>query len=499
MIPTYFGVLVLIIGAWLMRRNDPLILLCWMMGFGLFSASAALVLTALGSSSIPPARMFLGFVLLSVILHIRNRATLLNEAIVAHTPLIIFCIYGFISALILPRIFAYQIDIVPMRPPVLRHLRDVFPLVPTPQNVTTAFYMLGTGLTAIAAYVAGRLADDVTPIAKACGIITLIHAVTGVLGVALAGTPWDAFVDFIRNGSYAQLRQETDGFIRVAGLTPEPSTYANFGIIWWIFSFELWLRNIQPRLTGIAALAMTAVLMISTSSTAYVAMAAYGGIVAIRLLRFPPYLKANKIFTIGLMMMLAGALVAAVLLLVDGLAQQVMDMVEGMLLNKAESESGQQRAFWAMQGLDAFLVSSGLGIGAGSFRSSSLAMAILGSMGVIGTVMFAWSCASLFRSPYMPATIPGAATRKAVAESAAWAAVAGLLPAMINQASPDPGMEYAALAGLALALRRPSLALTAARRSGFSGWTSAPPPAPPALPPKEPEAPPPGGWRHSSR
>lgn len=496
MIPTYFGVLVLIIGAWLMRRNDPLVMVCWMLGFGLFSASAALVLTALGSSSIPPARLFLGFTLLSVILHIRNRATVLNEAVAANAPLIIFCIYGFISALILPRIFAFQIDIVPMRPPTLRHLRDTFPLTPTPQNVTTAFYMIGSGLTAIAAYIAGRLANDVTPIAKACAIITLIHAVTGILGVVLAGTPWDAFVDFIRNGSYAQLRQEADGFVRVAGLTPEPSTYANFGIVWWIFSFELWLRNIQPRWTGIAALAMAAVLTISTSSTAYVAMAAYAGIVFVRLLRFPPYLKANKLFTIGLVIMLCGAIIAATLLLVDGLAMQVMDLIDAMLLNKAESDSGQQRAFWAMQGLDAFIVSSGLGIGAGSFRSSSLAMAILGSMGVIGAVMFTWCCASLFRSPYISTSVPGAKTRKAVAESAAWAAVAGLLPAMINQASPDPGMEFAALAGLALALRRPALAPIAAKRGGFGGWTSAPPPTPQA---KEPEVPPPAGWRHSAR
>ena len=496
MIPTYFGVLVLILGAWLMRRNDPLIMICWMLGFGLFSASAALVLTALGSSSIPPARLFLGFALLSVILHTRNRATLLNEAMVANAPLIIFCIYGFISALILPRIFAFQIDIVPMRPPTLRHLRDTFPLTPTPQNLTTAFYMLGSGLTAVAAYIAGRLANDVTPIAKACAIITLIHAITGILGVVLAGTPWDAFVDFIRNGSYAQLRQEAEGFVRVSGLTPEPSTYANFGIVWWIFSFELWLRNIQPRWTGIAALAMAGVLTISTSSTAYVAMAAYAGIVFIRLLRFPPYLKANKLFTIGLVIVLCATVIAATLLLVDGLARQIAEMLESMLLDKAESDSGQQRAFWAMQGLDAFLVSSGLGIGAGSFRSSSLAMAILGSMGVIGTVMFTWSCASLFRSPYMSMTTPGAATRKAVAESAAWAAVAGLLPAMINQASPDPGMEYAALAGLALALRRPALARLSTKRRSFSGWTSAPEPT---AQPKEPEAPQPTGWRHSAR
>jgi hypothetical protein len=496
MIPTYFGVITLILGAWLLRRNDPLVIVCWMLGLGLFAASAALVLPALGSSSIPPAKMFLGFALLSVLIHVHNRATVLNEAVVANAPLVLFCIYGFIGALILPRIFAFQIDVVPMRPGGLRHLLDAFPLTFTPQNVTTAFYMIGTALTAIVAYIAGRLSTDVSPVVKTCVIIIAVHVVTGILGVALAGTVWDNVVDLVRNGSYSQLRQETDGFVRMAGLMPEPSAFASFGVIWGIFAFELWLRNIQPVRTGTAALAMTGVLAFSTSSTAYVAIASYMVILAGRFFLFPAYLKANKLITMCLAIMLCAAAGAAAMLLIDGLAQTVGDLLYEMVLNKAESESGQQRTFWAMQGLYAFVVSGGLGIGAGSFRSSSLVTAILGSMGVFGAITFAWTCASLLRQRAMASVGHIDPTRKAVGDAAAWAALAGLIPPLINGASPDPGMEFAALAGLALALRRPALSRIEERKSSVTGWGGKPVLPPVAI---EPEVRQPGGWRRYAK
>lgn len=496
MIPTYFGVIVLLVGAWLLRRNDPLVSVCWMLGFGLFPASAALVLPMLGNSSIPPSKLFLGFVMLSVLLRIRNRASLLNESLVANAPLILFSTYGFISAFILPRIFTFKIDVVPLRPVGLQHLLDTSPLVFTPQNVTTAFYMAGTALTAIATYIAGRIATDVTPVVKTSLIIIAVHVITGLMGAALAGTAWDTVVDVIRNGSYSQLRQATDGLVRIAGLTPEPSAYASFGVIWGIFAFELWLRNVQPLRTGIAALAMGGVLAISTSSTAYVALAGYFAIVAARFVLFPASIKSGKLISLGIAVMVGGAMIAGALFFVDGLVDQVSDVFYDMVLNKADSESGQQRAFWAMQGIDAFFVSNGLGIGAGSFRSSSIATAILGSMGVIGTITFTWYCADLLRRR-IGSEARTDDTRAAVGDAAAWAALAGLIPVMVNGASPDPGMEFAALAGLALAFRRPALATGRAGKRPVEGWggSALPPPADTT----RPEAPQPVGWRRPAR
>lgn len=498
MIPTLFGLLTLALGAWLLRRNDPLVITCWMLVLGLFNASAA---ASGGGSSIPPARFFLFILLISVFFAVRNRASLIGEAVVANVPLLLFCAYGFIGAFILPKIFAFQIDVVPMRGKGLRNIFDVYPLYFSMQNVTTAIYLVGTGLTAVLAYTAARVSDDVTPVIKACIAIALVHAATGILGVVLAGTPWDSFVDFLRNGSYAQLRQNAGSIVRISGITAEPSVFAAFGMVWLIFALELWLRNIQPRSTGFAALLLATVLLASTSSTAYVAMAGYGLILAARFMMFPSYLRGNKVMIMVLAATVALVSVMAVFLFAQGFAKQAGDILDAMLWNKSESASGQQRQFWAMQGLEAFSVSMGLGIGPGSFRSSSLATAIIGSMGVIGCVTFVWYCATLLFPRRRASDGPVDPTRTAVAVAATWAALAGLIPPLIAGASPDPGMEFAALAGLALALYRPALAKVDAGAGMVRSWGRSQPPLRPAkLPPvRAPESLRPSGWRRSAR
>lgn len=498
MIPTLFGLLTLALGAWLLRRNDPLVITCWMLILGLFNASAAAIG---GGSSIPPARFFLLILLVSVFLAVRNRASLISEAVVANAPLLLFCAYGFIGAFLLPRIFAFQIDVVPMRASFLRNIFDVHPLFFSMQNITTAIYLLGTGLTAVLAYIAARISEDVTPVIKACIAIALVHAITGILGVILAGTPWDSFVDFLRNGSYAQLRQQQGSIIRISGITAEPSVFAAFGMVWLIFALELWLRNIQPRRTGFSALLLAAVLLASTSSTAYVAMAGYGLILAARFLMFPSYLRGDKVLVMVMASAVMVVVAVAVLLFAQGFAKQASDILDAMLWNKSASMSGQQRQFWAMQGLEAFSASMGLGIGPGSFRSSSLATAIIGSMGVIGVITFVWYCATLIFPRRRMSDGKVDPTRAAVAGAATWAALAGLIPPLISGASPDPGMEFAALAGLALALYRPALAKAGAGVGKVGVWgrpqqsfrAAKLPPA------KTPEAPRPAGWRRSAR
>lgn len=495
MIPTFFGLLTLLLGAWLLRRNDPLVITCWMLVLGLFNASAAAIG---GGSSIPPARFFLFILLVSVFLAVRNRASLIGEAVVANAPLLLFCAYGFIGAFTLPKIFAFQMEVVPMRATGLRNIFDAYPLYFSMQNITTAIYLLGTGLTAVLAYTAARLSEDVTPVIKAGIAIALVHAITGILGVVLAGTPWDSFVDLLRNGTYAQLRQQAGSIVRISGITAEPSVFAAFGMVWLIFALELWLRNVQPRLTGFAALLLAAVLLASTSSTAYVAIAGYGLILAARFLMFPSYLRGDKVLVMVMAASVMAVVAIGVLVFAQGFARQVSDILDAMLWNKSASMSGQQRQFWAMQGLEAFSVSMGLGIGPGSFRSSSLATAIIGSMGVIGVVTFVWYCATLILPRHRASDGPADPTRSAVAAAATWAALAGLIPPLISGASPDPGMEFAALAGLALALYRPALANAEAGTAKTPAWGR--PFRTAKLPQvKAPEVPPPSGWRRSAR
>lgn len=499
MIPTLIGFAVFALGCWLLVRKDILALLCATIALGLLEGSAAVILTALNGSSVQPGRVMLGFLAVATFIAIKDRAGLAKEALVQNIWLVIFCLYGAFSALVMPRLFAGQIDVVPLRSSNLRHLLDAYPLTFSSQNITTAVYLIGTGLMAYCAYVAVRQTRDISPIVKLAVGVTLIHAAIGILGVVLRGTPWDMVVQFFRNGSYSQLDQSTKSFVRIAGFMPEASNFARFGVVWMILCFELWLRHVRPMWTGIAAAVMFATLLLSTSSTAYVGIAAYGALLFIRSLTFPSYLKADKLFTL-LAVALAGIIALVSLLLFSSVAAQEFEtMILQMTVEKADSLSGQQRAFWALQGLEAFKISYGMGIGAGSFRSSSLAMAILGGMGAVGIFSF---------TIYIVKTLWPLSARQnrefentiehKVAASAAWCAFAGLLPGMLMQPSPDPGMEFAAFAGIALALRHKLRVATTSTvvetdRTGFFKR--------PALNEQinRPVAGPRAGWRHVSR
>ncbi len=488
MIPTFIGLVTVAIGVWLLLRGTPLQLLCTMLAMGLFEASAAVILPALSGSSIPPPRFALGFLALAIIQQLQTRSSLLREAVGANLAFVTFAAYGMIGAFLLPKIFAGQINVVPMRAGGLRHLTDTLPLFFSAQNITTGFYMAGTGLTAVLAYIACRLSPNVSLIVKFCVGIALVQAVTGILGVALSGTPWDLVVDFVRNGSYSQLRQAAEGYVRISGFMAEPSAYSRLSIPWMILAFELWLRKISPAWTGFAAVLLAAVLVLSTSSTAYIGLASYAVLLSARFATLPRYLTADRVVPLAICVMLGFIMVLGLILFYGPAADAFTEMVDQMTVGKSSSNSGQQRMFWAMQGIDAFTFSMGLGIGAGSFRSSSLIMAIIGSMGVIGIVTFVASCAVLF----LPRKPLEDKTRQAISESAAWAAVAGLIPAMVMLGAPDPGMEFAAFAGISLALRRPALeplgARAAKRPTDRAG-----------LPPKAPAIPQSGGWRRSAR
>ncbi|MGM9458292.1 hypothetical protein, partial [Lacticaseibacillus rhamnosus] len=68
----------------------------------------------------------------------------------------------------------------------------------------------------------------------------------------------------------------------MTGIWPEASAYASFALVWFVFLFECWLRRVETRLTFVAALALLAALVFSTSSLAYVGLPFYVVLLATR-------------------------------------------------------------------------------------------------------------------------------------------------------------------------------------------------------------------------
>lgn len=482
MIPTLIGAATILLGAWLLLRRSVMALMCAVLALSLLDGSAALILTSLGGSSIPPGRIMLGFLLVSCFSLVKEDAALFREAIVKNVWLVIFCLYSFIGAFLLPRIFQQSMDVFPLRPIGMRHQFDTIPLFFSSQNITTAVYLIGTGIAALCCYIAVTRSKNLNPIVTAAIVITVTHATLGILGVALRGTPWDQVVEFFRNGSYSQVDQRTKSFIRINGIMPEPSIYADFGLAWFILCFELWLRHIRPRATGLAAALMAIVLMLSTSSTAYVGLAGYALILVGRAALMPSYLRSDKLIAIGAVALLGTAFVALLMITSSEAAQAFEEMIRQMTVDKAGSDSGLQRAFWARQGIDAFFVSYGLGIGAGSFRSSSIVTAILGGMGIVGIVSF---IAYLLQVGWPRRSGQSGSEAGDIADAMGWTAIASLIPALLTQASPDPGMDFACFAGIAIALKSRAARLNRTADHTSNLRVSA--------------VPPPAGWRHVSR
>jgi hypothetical protein len=455
MIPTVFGIVVAIIGLFLLLRAKvpamySFVLICSLMG-----GSAALQLPALGGSSIPPVQFALGFLVLRLLLPGSGAGELVADGIRANGLLIAYALYGVTLAFVGPRIFADQIMVVPMRN-TATYMFAVFKLGPSSQNITASVYMLGTMMLAIASFAACRHEGGSRMLVKTGIAVSCLHMFFGISGVAFAGTPWSDVLDFFRNGSYAMLDQRIGGIVRMNGIHPEPSSFAGFGFVWFLFMTECWYRGVMPKVTGWVAFCMGLTLAASTSSTAYLGLGAYLMILMLRVVFVPDGVSSEKLIRLGFMALSLAVVVSLVFLLNPGLVSTAVDVFTSMTVDKQGSDSGLQRAFWAKQGLNVFRASYGLGIGPGSFRSSSLPTAVIGATGIFGTAMFTMYVLYVLK-PWRASTYnrlrPG---NDAIGVAAAWTAVCMLIPASFVSPTSDPGGDFAIFAGAALALRLPA-------------------------------------------
>lgn len=462
MTPTLIGLILGIVGFVLLLGARAEAMLVFAMLCTLMGGSAAIILTALGSSSIAPASVGMSFLVLRIILDKSVNGAALREALRVNCAYIVYAIWAVVGAVALPRIFARQIDVVPLRPVGLRNLYDVFPLTFTSQNITASVYITGSCLLAIATYVAVGRPRGAVYFVKAAIVVAGLHLATGIADLLLPEATWSVIKNFFRNGTYAQLDQSIAGFKRVSGILPEASGYAGYGFCWFVLMVELWLRDVLPKRTGITSLALLLILIMSTSSTAYVSFGAYLALLVLRAMLFPGGFGFHKILWIG-GVGLAGATISSLMVLLSpGLADQLWLILQHMTVDKAGSDSGLQRAFWAKQGLNAFTRAYGLGIGAGSFRSSNVFTAILGSMGIIGVAMWLIYLAKVVHPLHRSTYVTTSNKVAAIGASASWAAGCVIIPGMLAAASPDLGANFSIFAGAALCLRRKTQASSGA-------------------------------------
>ena len=455
---TIIGAIQVLFGLVLLLAGSVEAMFAFLLVTTLFSGSAAIVLAS--GSSIPPIDFALLFMAMRLVVPGSGQMRATVHAVEANGWLLVFVVYGLVMAFAGPRLFAGQFAFAPLRAETgatytsrLSFLLATRSFEPSPQNMTSSIYLVGTLVAATVAHVACKAPAGRMTLVRTMVLVGIVHCLFGVLSVVGRGTAINDVLGFFRNGSYAQLTQDVEGISRMSGISTEPSTYAAFGVIWFVFLAECWLRRVNPWLTGTAAACLGAALLASTATTAYVGLAAWFGLVGLRSLFVPGAMPADRalwLAVLGLGAVVAGSLV---LLWQPQLVDRIMLFSQHILVDKLSSESGIQRRFWALQGYHAFIGTYGIGVGPGSFRSSSLFTAVIGCVGAVGALALLAHALIAFKplrwSTYVPASDPDLA----VAGACAWAMLMALVVAGINAPSCDPGSDFALLSGAALALR----------------------------------------------
>jgi hydrogenase-4 membrane subunit HyfE len=407
----------------------------------LFAATSLATLTVLGGSSLTAPQAGVLVLLLAAVFAVwLNDRKVSWDAIGIHAVALAIIAYTLIISFIGPRLFAGKIDVIAIRPDVVDGVAIATPLEPRSGNITQSAYMSGSFLTALAVSLLFARRLKASDFRNAIVGIAVAHTALGVIDWVGITFGFGRVLDFLRNANFSILDQTIGTIVRLSGSLPESSSYAAFGVPFAVFCTEQWVRA-RDRVAGVAALGLWVLILASTSSTGMFAAAVYAMVALPRFLLGPRRVAPKAV---GAIVMAGLALICVAISLVrPDFYWGVRDFVVSMTLEKGASDSGMERTIWSMQGWSTFLASYGLGTGAGSFRSSSQPMAVLGSVGVIGSLLFLIYFAQVGRS-----TI--GRRFNAMQRSAGWAAMFTLVPALATGGSLDPSFAFGIFAGFAL-------------------------------------------------
>jgi hypothetical protein len=452
MSPTVFGYLV--VGAALILMFGSITsMLSLVLIASLFGAASAVDLPGLGGASVTPASVAILFLALRVSLSSAGRFPVIAKAIQQNPYLAFFCIYSAATAFLLPELFSHTINVPPLRDVgnAVGNLFATSPVQFSSQNITTAVYLLSTLLVSLSAYIACAYERHMDKLLITIFAVSWCHIGFGILDIVLSNFGVRSWLDVFRTANYFQLNQDIGGVQRVAGIFPESSAYATYGFTFFVLSVELWMRNQKKVLSGITAIGMLAILLLTTSSTAYVSIAAYAIVLPLRMI----FTRTRLAFAKAVILIAIGGICVTALLSIEvflpAMGALMFDILQQMTFQKLNTASGLQRSFWAQKGWEAFWSTDWIGIGAGSFRSSGLISSVAGSCGILGLLALfgsVWRVLNPLQDQTHNVLTPDKADR--ISAAFGWAAVVGLIPQMLGAPTPDPGIMFGIFSGVAV-------------------------------------------------
>jgi hypothetical protein len=411
----------------------------------LLGAAGALILGSLGGATIQPAHLLLG-VLTVKLLGSRDVRVGALRAVAVGNPgfwLLVTAGYAAMTAYLLPRFFLGQTFAFTAR---AQGEYYVTPLAPSTSNLTQSVYFVGDCICFVVLSGFGSSEAGRKCLGRAALMCVILNLGFAVLDLATYATNTGELLSFIRNSTYSILSDtEMAGFKRVVGSFVEASSFGYWTLGYFAFATSLWLSGIAVRLTLILSVLSFFALLFSTSTTAYVGMSGYlfveFVIVAINFLFWrvrPEMLIFLICVPIGL------AIVVVAICLNDASYAYTANLLDELVLNKMSTGSGIERSTWNNQAIQKFLDTFGFGVGNGSVRASSFPIAVIASLGFLGSATYALFLLTI----WLKRATPAPPTVSALQKAARSACLAWLIAATASAGFIDLGLPFFAFAAI---------------------------------------------------
>jgi hypothetical protein len=383
------GIGIVFLPLCLLFVNNPARLLDLVFIGSAFAAAAVLVLGGFGvAPGLLPSAFFVGFVILKLLFGMRYPAERL--VLKVFLPFILVTAWALISSLLMPRFFQSEILVWPQKAATFMVLT---PLSPNSGNYTQDAYFTAAAALSVSAGVyltregfnLARLLDMYFIAGLMVVFISLWQFAGNTVGI------WFPTTFFLSNPGWALLTGESVGsFIRITGPFSEPSALASYlcgtvgGSGWMV------LNGHGGMLARITLAASAFVVLLSTSTTGYVALLIMAGALAVyTVLMGSPGLRKRVIIGFAAVAVFVVACVITVPVVAPGVAKTVVTITNATL-NKGSSSSYNDRTGTDKDSVHEAWESYGLGVGWGSNRSSSLIPGLLAGVGAVGVAALAW-------------------------------------------------------------------------------------------------------------
>lgn len=379
----------------LILANRPWRLLALVFFYSVFAAAAIVTVGGAGiTPALVPASLFALSFLVSVFSGVRYPGE--RRALVLLTPFILVVTGALASSVIMPRLFLGEVLVWPQKVSLF-FVRS--PLAPNAGNYTQDMYLLSNALltTTAAIYLTrpgaklGKLFDCYLSASFLADAIAFWQFAGNTFHV------WYPTAFFLSNPGWAQLSDESVGsLIRLNGTFSEPSSLSAYLSAVVCASAWLILNGDKRRMPRFAFGFGLVVVLVSTATTGYTTL---GAMICLLVLRSVASgsAKFKQRAAAGLF---AGLMVITTVVVVTPMiAPKVASeaaMVVTSTLNKGQTSSYRARTAVDHDSFGEMVATSGLGVGWGSNRSSSLLPGLCAAIGIWGIGGLIWFGISLY-------------------------------------------------------------------------------------------------------